>query len=430
MEYTYSTLFQEVSEYLTRPEYNISYTKALDYKDVDALEAQETCRTAIQHYLSKTKGIPQQFLNAETAEKLYNDIIAWGPITSFILNGAKEGISEIRVYGPNDISLQQHGQWRRLDNIAFYSSEYLERVKERILTYSDIGMSDMNGFTDRARLPNGSRVAIAQYPNVGASCYMSIRIYNETLFSSDQLVVSDSISKRQDKLIKFLMSARANSAWLGPMTSGKTTSLAAYLPHLPAHWHILTIEDVPEFFLKRRNPSSIVSEIYIHNGEFALTWEEAAAFTLRTAATVVFWGELRHTSSAYRAIENMTTGHRGSGFTGHAGSAEEGIQNLSNRYQEAVPTLDTEIVLQRVSNAIDIIPMIRISPTGKRYMSDISAVTWDKKLKEPKILPIITRRLDRDGTPVETYHGIPGFLKEKLVNWNSVFEEDFKEWEI
>lgn len=433
MEYTYSQLFQNVSEHLTDSDIRDQYTIALDgigKNDENVEEAQETCRTAIQNYIAKTKGIPTKFLNEKTVTELFNDIIMYGPITSLIMTGAKEGISEIKVYGQNDVCIQQHGRWVRLDNIAFRSFKDLERVKTKILTFSNIGMNEMNGFTDKGILPNGSRVTLAEAPNVGANCYFTIRLYDENLFSHEQLVAIGSITPLQDKLIKFLMKAQANSAWLGPMTSGKTTTLGSYLPTLPKHWHILTIEDIPEFLLKKRSPKSIVTEIYVNEGEFALTWEKAAAFTLRTAATVIFWGEVRHHEAAFRAIENMLSGHRGSGLTGHAGSAEEGIQKSASFYQQALPSMGTEYALQQVSEALDFIPMMRFSPMGKRFMGDISAATWDKKAKEPLIVPMISRRLDKNENTIETYHGIPEFLKKKLLAWNSVFEEDFKEWEI
>jgi len=430
MEYTYTSLLQEVSEYLTSPAYNDQYTKAMDGLGLEAEEAQNTCRTAIQNYLSKLRKLPLVLRNEKTVDNLYNDIIAWGPITPLILTGANEGISEIRVYGPYDVAIQQHGQWKRLDKMAFHTEVDLQNIINRILASSDINMNDMNGFTDRARLPNGSRVTIVEQPNTGASYYMSIRIYNKEMFSSRQLVSNGSISERQDKLLKFLMNAKANNFWFGPMTSGKTTALSAYLPHLPKSWHVLTIEDSPEFLLKQRNPDLIVSEFYTHEGEFALTWSKASSLILRTAADVIYWGELRDSMSTFRAVDNMTTGHRGSGSTGHAGNAEEGIQNLANRYQEAVPSLDTGIVLQRVSNAIDFIPIMRRSRSGRRYMGDISAITWDYVKKEPLIFPIIKRRINKDDSFEEDYQGIPEFLKNKLLAWNSVFEEDFEEWSL
>lgn len=427
MAITYGQLSKKIAEYLTQ-KHNEDYTKALNSKTPDYKEALENCRSAIQYFITHSKEIPHNFNNNATIDQLYNDILLWGPVTPLILNGTNEGISEIRIYGPYDITIQQHGLWKRLP-IAFRSEHDLELMVNKITAYSDIRMSDMNGFTDRAKLPTGARVTIFQAPNTGPSYYLSIRIYDKKLFSTDNLVASDSVSIRQDGLVKFLWRSKANPAWMGPMTSGKTINMGAYAAHLPKQWHILTIEDSPELNLHLRNPELIVSELYVHEGQFALTWEKAGRMNLRTAATVIIWGELRDAASTYRAIDNMLTGHDGSSINSHAGSPREGLDHLANRYHEAVPSIDYDTALRLVCDAVDFIPMMQFTRTGKRYMGDISAVAWDHERKEPLVVPMLKRWMDKDDQPHEEYLGIPDFLKKKLLGTNAVFEEDFIPWE-
>lgn len=151
--------------------------------------------------------------------------------------------------------------------------------------------------------------------------------------------------------------------------------------------------------------------------------------SLRTAATVIFWGELRESQSYYRAIDNMLTGQKGSGVCTHAGNAEEGIIRLANRYHEAMPSTSYDHALKLVCDAIDFIPEIRFSQTGKRYMGNISAISWDKKRKEPLIEPMIKRWFDKNDQAHEEYLGIPDFFKKNLLATNAVFEEDFLPWE-
>lgn len=421
----YPILLQELAEHLNKDSFRRIYIKALDDQDSDA---QASCLSEIQHYISKSKHIPKEYRAETIYQNVLNDLVIWGPITPYILNGADQGISEVKVYGPNDIRIHQHGQWKSLDDVVFYDEEALTNVVKRMLGTSNMRFNDLNGYTDRVKLPCGARVAIVGWPNTDVSYYISCRLYKNDMFTSDSLVKNGSVSLRQDRLIKFLMRGKTNSSFMGPMSTGKTTVLAAYLPHLSTEWHILTIEDSPEFMLKQRNPLMNVTALYTREGDSGITWETAASFSLRTAADIIFWGELRNAAAASRAINNMTTGHYGSGFTGHAGSALEGLSNLANLYQEAKPSLDFDQALERVCRAINVIYMLRRSRTGKRFMSDISAISWDSKLREPIVKTIITRSLDIEDQPQETFHGIPDFLKDKMINTNAVFEEDFEEW--
>lgn len=408
-------------------EHPAAFKSALDSQDINS---QNTCRSAIQYYLAKRRDLPHDLKMEDTLEKIFNSLIVYGPLTPYIYAESKEGISEIVARGPFNISIKQHGQWKTLEDVAFLNEEQLDKVIRKMCAASNVSLSEKDGYTDRVILSNGARVTIVKYPNTAYSYFLTIRTQNKDLFSRKELISNGSISPKGDRLIAFLMKARANGVFTGGTDTGKTTSLGTYLTALPMDWHIVTIEDVPEFFLKERDPDrKLVTPLYTREGESFFTWEKAQFLTMRLAPDIIAFGEIRHGQEGFWSINTMDTGHPGSPLTVHGGTAEEAIERLATFYQEYNPTLDLTMIKERVCKAVDFIVVNSRSRKGRRYMGDIVAVRWNEQLKLPDYQTILSRYYDEEDHPQEVYHGIPEFLKAKLLNWHYVFPEDFKEWE-
>lgn len=424
---TLNELTAQVREYLLE-EHSTAFKSALDSQEINSMN---TCRSSIQLYLAKRKDVPPELRSEDTLEKIFNTLIVYGPLTPYIYSEPKEGISEIAARGPFNISIKQHGRWQYLKDIAFTNDEQFDKVIRKMCAASNVSLSEKNGYTDRVVLSNGARVTIIKHPNTSFSYFLTIRTQNKDLFSREELIKNGSVSPRGDRLIAFLMNARANAVFTGGTDTGKTTTLGTYLTALPKEWHVITIEDVPEFFLSERDPErKLVTPLYTREGESFFTWEKAQFLTMRLAPDIIVFGEIRHSQEGFWAINTMDTGHPGSPLTVHGGTAAEAIERLATFYQEYNPTLNLTMVKERVCKAVDFVVVNSRSRIGRRYIGDIVAIDWDDKDKSPIFKPMLERYYDENDRPQEHFKGIPDFLKTKLLNWHYVFPEDFKEWEV
>lgn len=132
----------------------------------------------------------------------------------------------------------------------------------------------------------------------------------------------------------------------GPTGSGKSTTLAAMIDYMNAHYahHILTIEDPVEFVHKTKK--SLINQREV--GASTLSFAKALKSALREDPDIILVGELRDLETIQLAMTAAETGHLVMG-TLHTNSAPKTI----DRIIDVFPANDKEMIRAMLSVSLE-----------------------------------------------------------------------------
>ncbi len=120
----------------------------------------------------------------------------------------------------------------------------------------------------------------------------------------------------------------------------------------------------------------------------------------------------------------MNTGHDGSLTTLHANSPEDVIDRMITMVRYAVD-LPVDAIEAQIGNAFDYVVQVARGEDGKRYLTVIAEVVYDRKKRECHIQRMYERPLFSDaGKWIRS----PSIIKE-LKDFGSIFGVDAKEVE-
>ena len=281
-------------------------------------------------------------------------------------------VKEIMVNGPGAVFIER-GRGIERSDICFESADQLEQVIRRLAAGVGREMNDLNPIVD-ARLSDGSRFnAVAANIAIGGPV-LTIRKFNRSRMTMDDLVQQGDISRGAAELLDCLVRNRYNIFVCGGTSSGKTTFLNVLSDCIPPQERVVVIEDSAE--LQIRNHEDLVRlEAKSPNaqGRGGVSIRDLIKASLRMRPDRVIVGEVRG-AEVVDMLAAMSTGHDGSLSTGHSNSAKGMLSRLETMFLSG-QDFPLQAVRGQIAQAIDVFVHLARTDDGHRRVMEISEVT-------------------------------------------------------
>ena len=214
-----------------------------------------------------------------------------------------------------------------------------------------------------ARLPDGSRVAIA-CPPITETYALSIRRFGTRPWTADMLVEAGSLPREVLELAGRALSERSNILISGGTGTGKTTLLGALASLINEQERIVSIEDTRE--LQIAAPNCLRLEARGAN----VTIRNLVRHALRHRPDRLILGEVRG-EEAEDLIQALNTGHGGSISTVHANSARAALTRLATCALQSATAPPWGVVCELVALAVQFVIHLERSLDGKRSVRQV-----------------------------------------------------------
>ncbi len=218
-----------------------------------------------------------------------------------------------------------------------------------------------------ARLPDGSRVAIA-CPPITESFALSIRRFGSRPWTAAKLVESGSLPAEVLTLISKALNQRENVIISGGTGTGKTTMLSALASLINEEERIVCIEDTRELHIPA--PNCLRLEARGAN----VTIRNLVRHALRHRPDRLIVGEVRG-EEAQDLIEALNTGHGGSISTVHANSARAALTRLATCTLQSKAAPPWDVICEHVALAVEYVIHLQRSLDGRRGVRQVLEVS-------------------------------------------------------
>ena len=249
------------------------------------------------------------------------------PIAHLILD---PGVSEVMVNGDGAIFIQRNGLLTAVD--AALEPRYLMNAVNRIGRSLGNDIGESNSLLD-ARLPDGSRVAVAFPPCSLNGVTLTIRKFRPHWFTMEQLVEAGALPATLADVLADAVRNRKTILIAGGTDTGKTTFAKALIDFIPREERLGVIEDTAE--LKMDHPNVFRFEARKQQVDSSgnitipsVTIRDLVKATLRHRPDRLIIGEVRG-GEAFDLLDALNTGHAGSISTVHANSALQALSRLA-----------------------------------------------------------------------------------------------------
>ena len=237
-------------------------------------------------------------------------------------------VTELMINSPSSVWFEKEGC---LYPVYTDKTPKAEALTERMLDTTVKRIARPLGFdADKkspivdARLPDGSRVAIA-CPPITESFSLSIRRFGSRPWTAAKLVETGSIPAEVLSLISQALSHRENVIISGGTGTGKTTMLSAFASLINEEERIVCIEDTRELHIPAPNCLRLEAKNSPEEEDGPnVTIRDLVRHALRHRPDRLIVGEVRG-EEAQDLIEALNTGHGGSISTVHANSARAAL---------------------------------------------------------------------------------------------------------
>lgn len=279
-------------------------------------------------------------------------------------------ISDLMINGTTGIFADRGGVMARV-SIAQAQTELQLRVAiEKIARVLGQDITPQNPILN-TRLPDGSRVAVVGPPVALNGHTLTIRKFNRW-FSSDELVASGSMPRFVRDHVVRLIGERKNGLISGGTGSGKTTTMKAFIDHVPMDERLILIEKPAE--LRIAHPNAVQWEVRdAIPGQPGVTASELLAAALRHRPDRIVMGEIRD-DCGYDLLQAMNTGHGGTLSTIHASSAIDALGRLANLALSARSNINHSFIRNETAAALDFVLYCERVASGKRQVRELIAV--------------------------------------------------------
>jgi pilus assembly protein CpaF len=165
---------------------------------------------------------------------------------------------------------------------------------------------------------------------------------------------------------------RRNVLISGGTGSGKSTTLNAFVAHIPVADRLIVIEKPIELQIDRANAVrwEAIDEL---PGRGAITVAQLVTAALRHRPDRIIIGEVRD-YSAYHMLQAMNTGHSGSMTTTHADSALLSLNRISDLALSAHSNLDHQFLRSQTADALHYVLQINRQRGGERRVTELVRV--------------------------------------------------------
>jgi pilus assembly protein CpaF len=223
-----------------------------------------------------------------------------------------------------------------------------------------------------ARLPDGSRVHLILPPCSRAGVCVSIRKFNTSKLSLQQLVELATMNQEAADCLSAAVRSHRNLVVSGGTGSGKTSLLNALSAEIDPAERIVVIEDSSELQLQQPHTVYLESRPADQSGIGEVTIRDLFVDSLRMRPDRILVGEVRR-GEALDLIQSMVSGHRGAMTTVHASTPRDAVVRLETLSLMGGIQMPPHVARSQVASAIDLVVQINRHGDGSRRISHITA---------------------------------------------------------
>ena len=286
-------------------------------------------------------------------------------------------VTELMINSPDSVWFEKQGC---LYPVYTDKTPRAEALTERMLDATVKRIARPLGFdADKkspivdARLPDGSRVAIA-CPPITESFALSIRRFGSRPWTAAKLVESGSLPAEVLSLIARALNQRENVIISGGTGTGKTTMLSALASLINEEERIVSIEDTRELHIPAPNCLRLEAKKSRKEEEGPnVTIRDLVRHALRHRPDRLIVGEVRGEESQ-DLLEALNTGHGGSISTVHANSARAALTRLATCALQSKAAPPWDVICEHVALAVQYVIHLRRSADGRRGVRQVLEV--------------------------------------------------------
>jgi len=299
-------------------------------------------------------------------QMILDDSVGYGPLEPLLHD---EEITEIMVNSPTEVYIEKNGKIA-LTDVSFKSQEHIRNIIDRIIAPIGRRIDESSPLVD-GRLLDGSRVNAAIPPISLNSPVITIRKFKKDPYNIEDLIAFGSMSEKMASFLQMAVASKLNMIISGGTGSGKTTLLNVLSAAIPGGERVITIEDMAELRLNRRNVVALEARPMNMEGSGEITIRQLVKNALRMRPDRIIVGEVRG-GEALDMLQAMNTGHEGSLTTVHANSAQDALSRLEAMIIMSNPALTVDVLKPYISAAVDLIVQTTRLSDGTRKVVSIS----------------------------------------------------------
>ncbi|UFJ40796.1 CpaF family protein [Brevibacillus humidisoli] len=358
-----------------------------------AYQKRRTIERLISEMMGEEKIVLSHHDRSKLLEMILNDSVGFGPLEPLLRD---EEVTEIMVNGASEVYYEKNGRVS-LSAIRFKNDEHVRHIIERIVAPIGRRIDESSPLVD-ARLDDGSRVNAAIPPISMSGPVLTIRKFQKDPYTMKDLISFGSLSEQMALFLETAAASKLNIIISGGTGSGKTTLLNVVSAAIPPGERIITIEDMAELRLNRKNVVSLEARPANMEGTGEITIRQLVKNSLRMRPDRIVVGEVRG-GEAFDMLQAMNTGHEGSLTTIHANSPQDAITRLEAMIVMSNPGITVEVVKPYIAAAVDlVVQTLRLADGSRKVVSIAEAVNEGSGLSLREIFRFNRQGIKADGT--------------------------------
>jgi pilus assembly protein CpaF len=326
-------------------------------------------RQAVEGIVADLGGLPQEIDRPSLVEETVNEAIGLGPLERLM---AQPDVTEIMVNSAVDVFVERSGRLERA-TAAFSDDTAIRNVIDRIVSPLGRRIDEASPLVD-ARLADGSRVNAIIPPVALKGPALTIRRFNRTVLSPQDLVTLGSASRAMIDFFRICVEERKSIVVSGGTGSGKTTLLNVLSNLIPPSERLITIEDAAELKLRHDHLVALEARPPNAEGRGAVTIRDLVRNSLRMRPDRIIVGECRG-GEALDMLQAMNTGHEGSLTTVHANTPRDVLSRLEVLTLMGGVDLPIAAIREQIASALDLIVHQARFRDGSRRITSVTEVT-------------------------------------------------------
>ncbi len=376
--------------------YKSRLIKESNLESITTLPAQErkqTIERLVKQMIEEERVIIPQNEMDQIISQIINESVGYGPLEALLQD---DSITEIMVNGPREVYIERGGKLERTD-IRFKDNQHIRHIIDRIIAPLGRRIDESSPMVD-ARLLDGSRVNAVIPPITLDGPSISIRKFNKTPFTMENLMEFGSFTERMGEFLTAAVQAKLNILVSGGTGSGKTTLLNVLSDSIPRGERIVTIEDMAELRFTYDNLVRMEARPENMEGKGEVTIRQLVKNALRMRPDRIIVGEVR-SSEAIDMLQAMNTGHEGSLTTVHANSPKDALGRLEAMVIMSGLPLTVDVIRGYFVGALDLIVQTSRQTDGKRKIVSIAEIfEEDGKIVIKDIFRFVRTGVRADGS--------------------------------